>query len=165
MLSQNDRKMSYLVKWTKKELLAIQETSRPIVCLQLKNGNIKVGTLLIENKNNSWITDTMHFNYKRTAIYYAILLQLKRYVEADNLRMIDQHLFNLENEVTIYNSRLTDVERKCDWFKFDLIENRLSSIQRKIIGARHELEKVISHATYLNRAIQPMVVEKDKYKH
>lgn len=165
MSNQNDRKLSYLVKWTKKELLTIQETSRPIVCLQLKNGDIKVGTMLIENNNTSWVTNTMHFNYKKTAIYYSILTQLKRYTEADNLRMIDHHLTNLENEETIFNTRLNDVEKKRDWFKFDLIENRLSDIQCKIIGAKYELEKVISHATYLNRATQPSSLEKDKYKH
>jgi hypothetical protein len=152
MSDQINNRISYLVKWTKRELATIQQTIRPIVCLQLKNGDVKVGTIMVENNDNVWTSNLMKFTYKKAAIYYSILLQLKRYNEADNLRMIDYHLSTLENDENIFNARLLEAEKKRDWFKYDLIENRLSSIQHNITSTRHEMDKVIRHATYLNRA-------------
>lgn len=147
MLRNN--KISNLFDWAKRQLHMIQE-SKPIVCLSLKDGNFRVGKLLVTQGKKQWAVNGYTFNYCKSAIYYSILIQLKKHNEADNLRMIDGYLCDLENSCFISQYRLNEAKTKKDWFKYDLVENKLSCINRKIIQTKNELDKIIKHAKYLN---------------
>lgn len=136
--------------WTKKELEELQRTSDTPIILPLQNGNYIVATNIVEKINTTcWKVNDLEFVDKRSAIFYCALNHLKKYQEAAELFATDQKVSRYDLDKLVFRKRLDKAHIESDEFKIGLYSSRYEEAKRNLVGAKQELEKIITKTKYI----------------
>ena len=145
-------KLKHVVDWTKTELEGLQKNSKLPICIQLQTGDYLVGTFKVAKISAAcWSVDGIEFNDKRGAIFFCVLMYLKKFPDANELRDADWQVNKLDLDKTLFRTRLDKAHLDGDQFKIDLYSSRYEDAKRKLIRAKHEFEKVINKVKYIIR--------------
>lgn len=145
-----DAGSQYLKQWTKKELSKFR--TQPVVIPYGKYGFF-VGNFIITGLSRdcwqvSWL-DNKHvhdFVSKQSAILYCLYEVSSKFVKADEIRILDEKIGRLTNDMLCYESTL----KSSDNFKKTVLLNRYIDAKMQRDSAAKNLKKTLNSAKYLN---------------
>ena len=144
--------LNKVTSWTKNELSELQANSKLPVCIALPNGDYTVGTFKIEKISSTcWKVDNIEFTDKRGAIFFCVLLCLRKFADANELRDADWLLGRLDSDKITFRARLDNAHLQDDQFKIDLYSSRFDDAKQKLAAAKIEFEKIINKVKYILR--------------
>ena len=141
-------------QFTEVELKKFVDNDLP-VCYQIGENTIIIGSFKVIRLNDGcWRVfekkiENFDFFLRKNAIYYCIALHVKNYKLANQLKVIDDLLGNLEFDARLCRYRYNHAKQIQDSWEIDLYSNKYSEIIVKIQNTKKELKKTISLAKYI----------------
>lgn len=112
-------------------------SSNTIIISENKN-NITVNGTTIKNRYSLWYIQDTKFNFKKSAIAYAICLNIKQKQLGETIKIHDGSCGKLQEDIIYYN---TTIKNSKSNFKRISVLNRLSYTLPRLENARYNLDQ------------------------
>lgn len=154
-----DHVVKHIKQWTRAELADIINQKKPKnqkpLIIELDTNNLLVGNYAIKHYLDSWILiyryndQELWFEYKNSAIFYAICQHRNRHDLADQIMSYDQNINRLKREAEHFKKRIQRAKNRPILTR-ELYSNRLTEVIAHLKHQHHLLEKTLKIAKYLN---------------
>jgi hypothetical protein len=145
----------YLSQWTEHQVQQLSINNRTPYIWPIDNVGYIIGHYRILNDKGSWQVRNydnklLHsFTEKLGAVFYALCILTKRYVLADNLKLADETVGRLRNDIVHYESSIKRAKTAKKYDSADIWTARLFDARLHLQYANNELQKSLSHAKYI----------------
>jgi hypothetical protein len=145
---------TYVVKWTQTEFNKLTNNSKNILCWQLPNGSIRVGTDTIVAESGYWrrldagLSRRGLFSDQRIAILYSLCRFYNQVDLADSILKYDSEVRILQNDIAHYQKSLERSIRNKDSFRIGVWSTRYDDAKLMLVEAQQQLKKFITKAKY-----------------
>lgn len=154
-----DHVVKHIKQWTKAELAEIINQKKPRnqspLIVELSANHFLVGNYAIKHYVDSWVLiyryndQELCFEYKNSAIFYAICQHRNRYDLSDQIMLYDQNINRLKREAEHFKQRIQRAKNR-PMLTRELYTNRLTQVTVNLRHQHHLLEKTLKIAKYLN---------------
>lgn len=121
---------------------------------ELSSVEVVIGECKVVKDGEVWTVrhggETLLFNSKRNAMYYAFLVAFKNTKLIPELLSIDDKLSKTQDEIIRYKHLLNQPNIKSDNWKVGLYHNKLSEAVAKYQKAKNDMHNWMDYAKYIN---------------
>lgn len=125
----------------------------PIV-KEISSVEVVIGECKVLKDNEVWTVhhkgETLLFNSKRNAMYYAFLVAFKNTKLIPELLSIDDKLSKTQAEILRYKHLISQPKIRNDNWKVGLYHNKLSEAVAKYQKAKNDMHNWMDYAKYIN---------------
>jgi len=145
-------------RWTKKELAQIlirqNKKTSPLI-IPIGSGFI-IGKFALKPIGHSWQVLNRYndieltFINRTNAMFYAVLTQIGKTIEADSIQDYDSTINRLTIEAERFKYRLEQAAKKKNYVSYDIYSSRYYETMAQLSNSQFLLEKTLKSAKYYN---------------
>ena len=145
----------YISQWTEQELQTITKNERMPYIWPIQGVGYIIGHYRVLNNKGIWqVRDRDNallytFTEKLSAVFYVLCDVTKRYNLARNLRVADERVNRLRNDVVHYEASVKRAKNGKKYDNLDIWKARLNESNTQLQYANQELQKTLNSAKYI----------------
>jgi hypothetical protein len=145
----------YISQWTEQELQTISKNERMPYIWPIEGVGYIIGHYRVLNNKGIWqVRDHDNellytFTEKLSAVFYVLCDVTKRYNLARNLRVADERVNRLRNDVVHYEASVKRAKNSKKYDNLDIWKARLQESNTQLQYANQELQKTLNSAKYI----------------
>ena len=145
----------YISQWTEQELQTITKNERMPYIWPIEGVGYIIGHYRVLNNRGIWqVRDKDNellytFTEKLSAVFYVLCDVTKRYNLARNLRVADERVNRLRNDVVHYEASVKRAKKNKKFDNLDIWKARLNESNTQLQHANQELQKTLNSAKYI----------------
>jgi hypothetical protein len=145
----------YISQWTERELQTITKNERMPYIWPIEGVGYVIGHYRVLNNKGIWqVRDKDNkllysFTEKLVAVFYVLCDLTRRYNTARNLRLSDETVNRLRNDLVHYESSVKRAKTSKNYESLDIWLARLHETNLQLRAANRELQKTLNSAKYI----------------